>query len=295
MRGLFCFEAIRNELRWTKSRQTGNRGTRNPRLNYEVTKPLKKQIKSKFFAHIEQEQKHTPWGSFLDAGSGLHSLQWVSQLNTDRWTAVTGAPQDAKAMHAATDGICRPQDQIVLGNWAKADLLKGEVYDTVLADYLLGAIEGFAPYFQPYLFARLRPLTGKVLYVTGAEPYVPENEPSTQAGRIVWQIGRFRDACLLLSGELPYREYPSAWVMDQLTRSGFKPRSVKRFATRYKERFVRTQIDLSLDALKRVHDQNTSKALSEWGECLRQDAFAVIAAEGSLDHGSDYVIAADPV
>ncbi|MEL7109125.1 MAG: class I SAM-dependent methyltransferase [Pseudomonadota bacterium] len=243
---------------------------------------MKPPIKSKFFAYIEQEQAQRPWGSFLDAGSGLHSLGWVSRLETDRWTAVTGAPRDADQMRQATNHIRRPQDQILLGNWAKADLLKGEVYDTVLADYLLGAVEGFAPYFQPYLFARLRPLTGKVLYITGAEPYVPENEPSTRAGKIVWQIGRFRDACLLLSGELPYREYPSAWVVDQLSRSGFKPRAVKRFATTYKKRFVQTQIDLSIEALKRVKDRESAQALAKWGESLRQESSEIIASEGSL-------------
>ena len=257
--------------------------------------PLKQVRKSKFFAHIEREQGDRPWGAFLDAGSGLHSLGWVSQLDTERWTAVTGAPQDAKKMQTATEGTRRPQDQILLGNWAKADLLKGEVFDTVLADYLLGAVEGFAPYFQPYLFARLRPVTGKVLYITGAEPYVPENEPSTEAGRLVWQIGRFRDACLLLSGELPYREYPSAWVLDQLTRSGFKPRNIKHFDTRYKERFVRTQIDLSLEALKRVRDRNAAQALSQWGEALKQEALALVASDNGLAHGSDYVITAEPV
>ncbi|MEL6693265.1 MAG: class I SAM-dependent methyltransferase [Pseudomonadota bacterium] len=260
-----------------------------------MSPPLKPARTSKFFTHIEAEQDQRPWGTFLDAGSGVHSLSWVAQLDTERWTAVTGAPRDAENMREATDGLRRPQDQILLGNWAKADLLKGEVYDTVLADYLLGAVEGFAPYFQPYLFARLRPVTGKVLYITGAEPYVPENEPSTEAGRLVWQIGRFRDACLLLSGELPYREYPSPWVLDQLTRSGFKPRGIKHFPTRYKERFVRTQIDLSLAALKRVPDQKAAQALSDWGEALRQEAMALVASENGLAHGSDYVITADPV
>lgn len=28
------------------------------------------------------------------------------------------------------------------------NFLKGRVFDTVLADYLIGAIDGFAPYFQ---------------------------------------------------------------------------------------------------------------------------------------------------
>lgn len=250
---------------------------------------------SRLFQHIQTEQGDRPWGSFLDAGSGLHSIKWVTQLGTERWTAVTGAPQDAQNIRAATAERIRDQDQILLGNWAKSDLLKGEVFDTVLADYLLGAVEGFAPYFQPYLFARLRAVTGKVLYITSPEPYVPADKPTTAAGRLVWHIGRFRDACLLLSGELPYREYPSAWVLDQLKRSGFKPRSIKRFETRYKARFVNTQINLSLEALRRVSDQNTVAALSAKGEALRAEALAMIATDGWLAHGHDYVIVADPV
>lgn len=256
------------------------------------TKPYKP---SRLFQHIQNEQGDTPWGRFLDAGTGLHSIKWVAQLETESWTAVTGAPQDEKAIRAATQGTRRPQDQIVLGNWAKADLLKGEIYDTVLADYLLGAVEGFAPYFQPYLFARLRPVTGKALYITSPEPYVPADKPTTAAGRLVWQIGRFRDACLLLSGELPYREYPSAWVLDQLKRSGFKPRSIKHFETRHKARFVNTQIGLSLGALRRVSDPNVVAALSAQGDALRTEALAMIDAEGGLAHGQDYVIAAEPV
>ncbi|MEO1305590.1 MAG: class I SAM-dependent methyltransferase [Pseudomonadota bacterium] len=256
---------------------------------------LKNQTLSKLFAHIEKEQADQPWGSFLDAGSGVQSIKWVMQLPTEQWTAVTGAPQDARVIEQTTDGHRRSQDRVVLGNWAKSDLLKGERYDTVLADYLLGAVEGFAPYFQPYLLARLRPATRKRLYFTGAEPYVPTNEPTTLAGRLVWKIGRFRDACLLLSGELPYREYPSAWVMDQMVRSGFKPRSIERFETRYKAKFVNTQIDLSLHALNSVTDENSALALSELGEKLRNEALAVVASEGSLTHGQDYVISAEPI
>jgi len=250
---------------------------------------------SRFFQHIESEQEQRPWGTFLDAGTGLHSIEWVTHLNTESWTAVTGAPRDADKVREATDAVRRPQDRIILGNWAKADLLKGEAFDTVLADYLLGAVEGFAPYFQPYLFARLRPLTRKTLYLTGAEPYVPANEPSTAAGILVWKIGRFRDACLLLSGELPYREYPSAWVMDQLKRSGFQPRAIKHFETRHKQKFVNSQIDLSVQALNRVNDRSVAQALSEYGEVLRAEALQVNVSEAGLAHGSDYVITAEPV
>lgn len=54
-------------------------------------------------------------------------------------------------------GFCRPRqigftvkppDEIVIGNWRDERFLEGQVFDTVLADYLVGAIDGFAPYFQ---------------------------------------------------------------------------------------------------------------------------------------------------
>jgi hypothetical protein len=38
--------------------------------------------------------------------------------------------------------------QIVIGNWQDPSFLHGEKYDTILADYLIGAIDGFSPYFQ---------------------------------------------------------------------------------------------------------------------------------------------------
>ncbi|MEM7637965.1 MAG: class I SAM-dependent methyltransferase [Pseudomonadota bacterium] len=250
---------------------------------------------SGLFRHIEDLQGDQPWGSFLDAGTGLHSMGWISQLSTERWTAVTGAPGDAERVRAAMQGIQRADDKIILGNWASADLLKGEAYDTVLADYLLGAVEGFAPYFQAYLLPRLRPVTRKVLYLTGVEPYVPSNRPESKAGRLVWEIGRFRDACLLLTGEMPYREYPSAWVSDQLKRARFEVRSVKRIEVRYKESFVTSQTNLDLLPLDQLPDRALADALKVRGEKLRDEALELIHTDGALVHGHKYVIAAQPV
>ncbi|MEM6652542.1 MAG: class I SAM-dependent methyltransferase [Pseudomonadota bacterium] len=250
---------------------------------------------SPLFEYIEQAQGDRPWGAFLDAGTGVHSAKWVAQLRTERWTAVTGAPGDAEQVRKATDKKRRPQDKIIQGNWAKADLLKGELYDTVLADYLLGAIEGFAPYFQAYLFARFRPLTRGRLYITGPEPYVPDFQPASEAGRLVWQIGRFRDACLLLGGDLPYREYPSGWVMDQLKRAEFTPRALEHFDIRYKASFVDSQIDLCAPRLDRLEDVYLRQAMTQRGEDLRAKALELIDREGGLAHGRNYVIVAEPV
>ena len=121
--------------------------------------------------YIQSLQGDMPWGSFLDAGTGVQSIRWVADLETEKWTAISASPRHSQRVHEAIKQVQRADDRIVLGNWVDPNLLKDETYDTVMADYLLGAIEGFAPYFQPYLFKRLRPLTGKRLYVKGLEPY----------------------------------------------------------------------------------------------------------------------------
>ena len=249
---------------------------------------------SRLFRYIESLQGDLPWGSILDAGTGTTSLRWVASLQTERWTAVTGAEGHAIQVRDALDQTRRPQDRIILANWADSDLLAGERYDTVLADYLLGAVEGFAPYFQPELFARLRPLTGRRLYVTGLEPYVTQ-QPDTEGGRLIWQLGRFRDARLLLAGEMPYREYPAEWVVRHLEQSGFAAIAGRRFPIRYQARFVDQQVDMCAPRLAALPDRTLADALHAHGEALRRAALALIKREGGIRHGYDYVIAAEPV
>ena len=99
----------------------------------------------RLFGFIERLQGSTEWGRFLDAGTGRHSLQWVSGLKTRSWTAVTGDPLRAQSLTRKFSRVMRPADQVVAGNWQDAAFLHGERYDVVLADYLLGAIDGFAP------------------------------------------------------------------------------------------------------------------------------------------------------
>lgn len=249
---------------------------------------------SPLFRCIEDLQGDRPWGSLLDAGTGTNSLRWVASLPTERWTAVTGAEGHAVQVRDAIADSRRPQDRLVLGNWADAAFLAGERYDTVLADYLVGAVEGFAPYFQPYLFPRLRQLVRSRLYLVGVEPYVA-GEPATPAGRMVWEIGRFRDACLLLAGEQPYREYPVQGVVDHLAAAGLRTVAAHRFPIRYGAPFVNSQIDMCATRLDQLPDRALATALRGRGEEVRGRALAMIAAEGGLPHGFDYVLAAEPV
>lgn len=249
---------------------------------------------SALFRYIEQLQGERDWGEMLDAGTGVNSISWMAGLATERWTAVTCSASEADQARKAVEGAERPQDQIVLGNWADAQLLKGETFETVLAGYLLGAIDGFSPYFQSYLFARLRLVTRGTIYVTGLEPYVPTDRPDTKAEVIVWEIGRFRDACMLLAGGKPYREYPSQWVVDHMQGARFVVRDLKHFAIGYKDQFVNAQIDMCTPGLKTLTDRTLAQALNERGEALRAEALELISKEGALRGCRNYVIAAEP-
>jgi hypothetical protein len=182
--------------------------------------------------HVEALQGDVPWGRFLDAGTGVNSSLWSTGLVTEAWTGVTAAPGHAEQVRTTVGERLRPQDRLLLGNWTDPTLLADEVHDTVLADYLIGAVEGFAPYFQQSLLRRLRSVTGRRLYVVGLDPYVV-GPAETDEARMVREIGRLRDAVLMLADETPYREYPAEWTLNALAgASGCCQRGAFPIATR---------------------------------------------------------------
>ena len=246
------------------------------------------------FACIEALQGEAAFGRVLDAGTGPRSLGWLKTLETEAITAVTGDPLMQRQVERLAGEWQRPQDRLVVGNWADPELLAGERFDTVLADYLLGSIEGFAPYFQDALFEQLRPLTAGRLYITGVEPYVVER-PRDEGAALIWRIGRYRDSCLMLLGKKPYREYPLEWVLATLRRSGFEPAATRKFPASHSANFVNGQIDLARPGLERMADRALGEALIAHGEALRARALARIASDGALSGGFSYVVAADPV
>jgi hypothetical protein len=245
------------------------------------------------YDRINELQGARPLGSVLDAGTGRGSIRWLLEQNTEHWTAVTGSARMAEMTRLEIGARMRPQDRVVVGNWIEPELLAGECYDTVLADYLLGAIEGFAPYWQDRIFERLRPLVGKRLYVIGLEPYVMQI-PDEPTGRIVAELGRLRDACLLLGGERPYREYPLEWVLRNLGQSGFRILDAHRIAIRYGERFIDSQLDMCTRTLGKLKDRQLAVALQRHVAELRCQALALCHREGGLRHGHDYIVVAEP-
>ncbi|ATQ41098.1 hypothetical protein [Caulobacter mirabilis] len=249
---------------------------------------------SALFRHVEALQAGAPWDDFLDAGTGVNSSLWSTGLGVSRWVGVTGSSGHAAQVRDAVGDRLRPQDQLIVGNWTDPGLLRGERFDTVLADYLLGAVEGFSPYFQGDLFARLRPLVGRRLYVVGLDPYVVGEIPD-EAAAMTRAIGRLRDSCLLLADETPYREYPAEWTVAALERSGFRVLSARRFANRYRERWVNSQLDMALRRLPKIGDAELAAALEVRIGALRAEGLALCRRDGGLRAGHDWVIACEPV
>ncbi|WP_211882615.1 hypothetical protein [Plastoroseomonas hellenica] len=245
------------------------------------------------FGVIERLQGGMPWGSVLDAGTGARSAGWVSGLPSLRWTGVSADPDLLAKTRAAVAHQMRAGDRLIAGNWADPALLAGEAHDTVIAEYLLGALEAHAPYFQENLFLRLRPLVRRRLYVIGLDPYVA-GRPGDAAGRLVQEIGRFRDACHLLAGETPYREYPAEWVADRLAGAGLRIRFAQRFPNHYDMRWVELQIATASALIARTADAALAKALAGQAAELRRHAQLLCDQEGGLVHGHDYLIAAEP-
>jgi len=132
----------------------------------------------------------------------------------------------------------------------------------------------------------------------GLEPYVhlqPQFSANRPASQLVVAIGRLRDACLLLAGDRPYREYPLDWAVRHLEQAQFRVVDVEKVAIRYGERFINSQLDLCAAALGKLRERSVAVALMQHVDNLRCRAHALAQQEGGLRHGYDYLIVAEPV
>lgn len=242
------------------------------------------------FGHVERLHGDRPWGRMLDAGTGSHSLTWMAGLVPASWTAVTA--DEVMRSRLLREVRARPgRDEVLVGNWTDPTLLQGQVFDVVIADYLLGAVDGFAPYFQDQLFERLRPHTRTALYMVGWEPLVKAEDAGT---RFLLDLYRFRDACMLLGEVRPYREYPLAWVVRSLQRSGFNVVDTKHFPILHTMRSVERQLLNAERQFASMPDPALVAALKTRMNSLKERGQELLR-DGPLKLGSDYVVAAEPV
>ncbi|CAM9900998.1 unnamed protein product [Ectocarpus fasciculatus] len=252
------------------------------------------------FRSIEGMQKsaNKPWGKFLDAGTGTHSLKWINTLDTEGFTAVTADPQFAETTRKEIGFKVKTPDEIVVGNWRDDKFLEGRVFDTVLADYLVGAIDGFAPYYQDQVFERLKRhvAPGGRIYLVGMQP-LPDHPGG--AAELVCEAARLRDSCILLAGHRPYRqvlEYPLDWITRQMKKSGMVVTSAKKMPVLYAPHTVKRQLDVASRKLPiiAVTDPKLAAALEKHISDLDGRVRKELAGSGGrVEVGFDYVVAAE--
>ncbi len=245
------------------------------------------------FDSIARYQGRRAWGRVLDAGAGPHSTGWIAGLDHDGWLGVTADRHMETRIRDALGDRLDARGGLVRGDWADETLLHGQVFDTVFADYLLGAVDGFAPYFQDRLFARLRRHVGERLYVVGMAPILGGEGSEQEAW--LQRLVQLRDACILLAGHRTYREYPQAWVHRSLAHSGYRIAEAWALPIVFRERFVNGQLDVARRKLVLVKDRALVAALTARIEACREEGLALVARLDGLRCGTDYVVVAEPV
>jgi len=183
-------------------------------------------------------------------GTGVNSIKWIQTLNTDSWTGITADRNMLNSIQS--DSSIRPRsnvDQLVIGNWMDENFCASlGCYDTILADYLIGAVDGFSPYEQDVIVKKLRAHlnpAGK-LYLISMNP-IPDH--ASFPGDVVGEVRRARDSCILLAGHKPYREFPLHWTLRHLEAVGFKVVQHKSMTILHSEKSIIRQLNVGRSKL----------------------------------------------
>ncbi|KAL7532910.1 hypothetical protein ACHAWF_004286 [Thalassiosira exigua] len=199
--------------------------------------------------------------------------------------------------------------EVVIGNWDtsvvfddKGDverldpgaLLAGRTFDTILADYLVGAVDGFSPHFQDRILGRIAHhlAPGGRMYIIGLQP-IPDKVDGPS--NVFCKITKVRDACILLAGQRCYREYPLDWIERNVRRSGLELVGSKTYPIRYDRTTMVRQIDVSRSKLKLFPSKGLAKEMGRTLDDLEQEVERVTqsAPGGRITLGFDYVVVAE--
>ena len=251
------------------------------------------------FECIEDQQGDIPFGDVLDAGTGTHSLTWIASLAERKGmtslTAITADETMQKNVkkEAQKLGVLK-DNNIIVGNWFGDLQLPQTQFDTIIADYLIGAMDGFSPYRQdeiiPKLMNHLKP--GGRMYIVGLEP-IPDS--TTGLGNIICKTRQIRDACILLAGHRCYREYPVQWVERQITRApNLRLVRTDRFPILYRYHTIARQINVGRSKFSFFPTEALVSSIKVVLDELDRQAFDA-TIHGPIQFGFDYVVSAEKI
>mmetsp|Transcript_6547 Transcript_6547/g.14222 ORF Transcript_6547/g.14222 Transcript_6547/m.14222 type:complete len:533 (+) Transcript_6547:14-1612(+) len=173
-------------------------------------------------------------------------------------------------------------------------LLQNQTYQTILADYLVGAIDGFSPYFQDLIFPRLFPhlSPGGRLYIIGLQP-IPDRVPGD--ANIMCKITKIRDACILLANHRCYREFPLDWIQRHVKRAGLKVLETRTYPIRYDHATMVRQINVARSKLRLFPSKAMAEEMRKVLDGLEKESLEVTrrVVGGRVTLGFDYVVVAE--
>lgn len=241
-----------------------------------------------------QTARPGPWGDTIDAGTGPSSLTWLASCPLHSITAVT-ANESSKAstLHETKEYLDFSLDKVVVGLWQDPKFLRGQQFDTVVADWLLGSVEYFAPHYQVSLIRRLHKLVkpGGWMLVSGREPdhFKAKNSTGVQ---MMFDIDNLRDAASLLAEKHPYRELPQWWVEEELVALGFKIHKTNQEPVTLSHEYVQSQIEWAGDNIKLVQDDNLRSALEQRHKAIERRSRETTDEWLDMDYTNNYGIIA---
>jgi hypothetical protein len=262
------------------------------------------------FGWIEEQQEGRDFGKVLDAGTGLHSIRWLATLELKGMVSVDAITADRtmqKNVQQEVDALgVSHLSRVLIGNWFPDSITEPDQnpllqdissdYDVILADYLIGAMDGFSPYKQDQMISQLVGLLkpGGRLYVVGLQP-IPDKTPGNDAANVICRVRQARDACILLAGHRCYREYPVDWVQRQVEdHPDLELLPSRQFPILYRHETICKQIQVGRSKFKLFRPELVSSMGALLDDLEKQSFEATSKApNGKIQLGFDYVVTAE--
>ena len=255
------------------------------------------------------------------ASSPVSSASSAPLVSLKSFTAITADETMRRRVSEEANELGIDSSNIIIGNWNegvkvtnngnvefissnddttnvdnnnKTALLEGQLFDTILADYLVGAIDGFSPYYQDQIFHRLvhHLAPGGRMYIIGLQP-IPDRVPGD--ANIFCKITKIRDACILLANHRCYREYPLDWIERHVTRAGMRVVESRTYPIRYTHETMLRQINVGRSKLKLFPSTSMATEMGKVLDGLERESLEVTKrqTDGRITLGFDYVVVAE--
>ncbi|MCW5872569.1 MAG: hypothetical protein KIS61_35295, partial [Candidatus Eremiobacteraeota bacterium] len=227
-----------------------------------------------------------PWGDVLDAGTGASSWGWLLKQTCRSRTGITAEEARAQALRERPG--MGPQDEVLVGLWQDPLLLQGRRFDVILADYLFGACDRYAPHFQEEMIERVLSKCSGWLFLIGLEP---QPAPNTPAQSCLFEVAQLRDAVQLLLGNRPHRELPQAWIERHIEARGARIAWKERYQNLYDADWVAREVASLEQNLELFQDRGLAQVLRRRCHALRQRAAEYLKSAAS--YSFDYLLGVD--